>query len=287
MLSKLKSVLGRSLWLAEENHVVAKDGFAAGGDGKPSILIPGNPDYVAVFDDFLGDTGRDLTLGTDANWRIVDDDTGATSKPVITNLTGGVLRFPGGTPTPVQVKRAVKGGLCWKGNQGSIPTDGKGGLRLGARVKIDDIKDTGFGRGTYWVGFTDTLANELPVGDTGGVLISIATNAFGVLWSSAQQGDTGFVAHAVNGGTDATPVPLGVSPAAGVYSTIEMELHHGPSDTGGTATFYIDGVAKGSIPGPVAMNVALSPTVIHWGDTGGTVLDIDWIAVSAPRDTGV
>jgi hypothetical protein len=287
-VTKQVSLHGKRAYLTKDDQVVARNGFVAGGDAKPAIVLPGSPDTVAIFDDFLGDTGRPLRAGTDFNWRVLDGDTGTDtgSNVVIAPGTSGILRITGGDTPVDQVKMGITGALQWKGNQGSIPTDTKNGLRFGCRLKLGEIKDTGNSRAAVWVGFTDTIAAEAPVIDTGGAIVSTASNAVGIGLGSG--GDTGWVAYAVNGDTEATPVVLDTGPTAGVYDTLEIEVHHGVSDTGGTATFYVNGQVAGSIAAPIAMNVALAPQVLLWSDTGGgQQLDVDWINVSAPRDTGL
>lgn len=294
------SLHGKRAYITEHDEFVAYNAIATGGVDRPSVVLPGSPSTVAIFDDFLGDTGRPFRAGTDYHWRVLDGDTGTDtgSNVYMTPATSGILRIKNGD-TPVNGTRmGITGGLQWKGNQGSIPTDSKNGLRFGVRLKggngtdtggYDTYKDTGQSTTNIWVGFTDTIASEIPVIDTGGVIISTATNAVGIGFSSkASGGDTGWVGYAVNGGVDATPVVLDTGITAGVYDTVEVEIHHGPSDTGGTATFWINGQVAGSIAAPVAMNVALAPQVLVWGDSGGgTQVDVDWINVSAPRDTGL
>lgn len=302
-VKKQVSLHGRRAYITKDDQFAGRNGFVAGGVDKPAIVLPGSPDTVAIFDDFLGDTGRPMRAGTDFNWRVLDGDTGTDtgSNVYVKPSTSGVLRIKNGDTPVDQAKMGITGALNWKANQGSIPTDSKNGLRFGARVKISDtsndtgtgeLKDTGNSNVTVWMGFTDTIAAEAPVIDTGGAVVSTATDAVGVAFSSSRAtrgaGDTGWVAYAVDGGTDATPVVLGVSPTVNAYDTIEIEIHHSAGDTGGTATFYVNGEAKGSIDNPVNMSTALAPQILLWGDTGGgQYVDIDWINVSGPRDTGI
>lgn len=299
-ISWLKGIHRRMLGISVHDQIMAKNGYVAGGDNKPAIVLPGNPDTVAIWDDFLGDTGKDFRLNQ-YDWRVLDGDTGTDtgSNVKLQAATSGVLRITNGDTPITQTKMGITGALQWKGNQGSGPNDNKNGLRLGCRLKIGDIsgdtgtaelKDTGNSNVNVWIGFTDTLAAEVPVMDTGGALVSVAANAFGVGFGSRTTGggDTGWVAYAVNGGTDLTPVVLDTGVTPNVYDVIEMELHHGHSDTGGTASFYVNGIPAGSIAAPVAMNVALAPQILVWGDSGGGVqVDVDWVNVSAPRDTGI
>lgn len=280
----LKSLHRRALGISQFDKIIARKGFVSGGEGGPAIVHP-SPNTAAQFDDFIGDTGRTALLAANTDqWRLFNGDTGGTAIAALQPSTNGVLRFDQG-PNPVeQIKFGISGGLNWKGNMGSIPSDNKDPVRVAATVRLED---TGASLVNMWVGFTDTLVAEVPVMDTGGAVVSVASNAVGIGYSNRGEGDTGLVGYAVNGDTDRTPVVLG-SYTEGRYVTLEVAIHHGPSDTGGTATFYVDGVPKGSIASPVAMNVPLAPQVLFWGDTGGSAtIDIDWVNPSGPRDTGL
>lgn len=290
-LTQQKSIHGRKAYITKDNQLVSMNGFASGGLGKPGIVLPGSVDTVAIFDDFIGDTGRPIRGNTDPHWRLVDGDTGTdTGSDVhLTPGTSGILRIKLGDTPKADARMGISSGLNWKGNQGAGPTTGKNGVRFGARFKAHWTNDTGNNSINFWMGFTDTVdATEIPIIDTGGAVVSPAANAFGVGFASKGGGDTGLVAYAVNGNTERTPVPIDTGFAVGLYTTVEMELHHGQSDTGGTATFYVDGIPVGHISAPVAMNVALTPTILVWGDTGGAqYMDVDWVNVSGPRDSGL
>jgi len=296
-----KSLHGIKAFIDPHDILFGRSAVATGGREKPMVVLPGSNDVVAIWDDFIGDTGRSVRGGTDIHWRILDGDTGTDtgSNVFLTPGTNGILRMRNGD-TPINGTRmGITGLLKWKGNQGAIPTDNKTPLRMAARLKMGQVldadtgtsefKDTGQGNVNVWVGFTDTIANEIPVMDSGGVIISTATDAVGIAYGSRNTngGDTGWVGYNVNGGTDGTPVALGVTPTVNSYDVVEIEIHHGASDTGGTASFYVNGQLKGSVASPIAMNVALAPQILMWGDSGGgQQVDIDWINISAPRDTG-
>lgn len=286
-LSKLKSFLGRAtLYVTKDNHVVSKNALGTGGEGSPGVILPGSGETTAIFDDFAGDTGRTALLAANTDtWRLFNGDTGGTAIAALQPSTNGVLRFDQG-PNPVeQIKFGISGSTNWKGNMGSAPTENKNPVRVSARIRHED---TGSSKTNWWVGFTDTVVAEVPVMDTGGAVVSVATNAVGIGYSNRGEGDTGIVGYAVNGDTNRTPVVLDTGYTEGKYVTVEVAISHGVSDTGGTATFYVDGVPKGKIAAPVAMNVALAPQVLFWGDTGGSAtLDIDYVNVSGPRDTGL
>jgi len=278
------SLHGSRAYLTKDDQIGAAGGFVGGGGmpGRASIALPGSPDIVALFDDFVGDTGRSLD-NTDPTWRIFKADTGAVVS--IRNSTGGVLRLATGATPTEQAKLGISAAMQWKGNQGAGPNDGKAPVRLAARVRISD---TGFTKCAMWMGFTDTNVAEAPVIDTGGAIVSVATNAVGIGFSNRGSGDTGLVAYAVNGDTNRTPVVLDTGYTLGKYVDLEVAIHHGPSDTGGTATFYVNGEPKGSISSPLGMAIPLAPQILFWSDTGGmALLDIDWVNVSGPRDTGL
>jgi hypothetical protein len=308
-ITKLKSIFGRSLFLGPKNVTVAKDGFAIGGDHNKygTIVYPG-PNHVALFDDFMGDTGRSANMraNTDSTWAVIEGDTGndTGTNVYITPGTSGICRSIISTtnshtgPSPGREgfgAGIVSRSLSWKANQGSIPTDSKSSLRFATRLRFSGATDTGR-QINIWAGLTDTNVLEAPVYDTGGAVITNATDAVGFWYSGGA--DTGWAAYSVNTGGTAQVVALdntrqAIRSAGGTnnqnqWDVLELEIHHGQGDTGGTATFWVNGVPQGTIDGPVAMNAALTPQIYQWcSDTGGgTILDIDWVNVSAPRDTG-
>lgn len=299
------SLHGGRAYLTKDDQLVGRNGFVAGGIDKPAIVLPGSPDTVAIFDDFLGDTGRSLRAGTDFYWRGFDGDTGNDTGTNIHLVPGtnGIVRLEMSTTNSHSGAAVGPGfgvGFCgaleWKGNQGSGPNDSKNGLRFAARLKASGYTDTGR-QINIWAGFTDVTGLEAPIYDTGGALQANANDAVGFWYSGGA--DTGWSGVSVNGGGTPQQVHLdntrqGIRSAGGTnnsntYDVLELELHHGPSDTGGTVTFYVNGQPKGSLSGPVAMNVALTPQIYQWcSDTGGgTIVDVDWVNVSAPRDTGL
>lgn len=287
-----KSIHGRKLYITPDDQVVAKNSYVTGGDGKPSIVLPGSPDTTVIFDDFHGDLLSD-------EWNIIDGDTGGTASSVVVAGTNGILRLDlGSSPYADTGKgQGINSALSWKGNQGSGPTDTKNGLRFGARLKMSGYNDTGR-RLNVFAGFTDQVTGvESPIHDSGSGIETNASNAVGFFYGSGA--DTGWSAMAVNGNADLAVVSLdttrqalrggaGSTNNSNVYDTLEFVVHHGSGDTGGTATFYVNGISKGSISAPIAMNIALTPVIYAWAqDTGGgQVVDIDWINISAPRDTG-
>jgi hypothetical protein len=286
-ISTLKGIHRRALGISKDDQILANSGFVAGGDGKPAIVMPGNPDYTAIFDDFYTGVGADLNGDTGTagqNFITRKGDTGTTG--LIVAGTNGVFRFtPSQTTTTPTVAGTTFGmvgpALAWKANQG--PGAYSGRLRFGARIKKSVF--TGGEHGVF-VGFTDTTAAEVPVFDTGGTADkAAATDAVGIGWNLG--GDTGWGGYAVDGDTVQEVRLTTVTPTANTYVTLEVEVHRSNSDTGGTATFYVDGVAKGTISDPLNSSTALTPCVYGYDTGGASTLDVDWVAVSALRDTGL
>ena len=296
-ISMLKGLHRRALGISKDNQVMAPDGLVSGGDGQPSIVHP-SPGTTAVFDDFqlaliqAVDTGVPIGAGS---FRQVTGDTGNGSLNI--EGTNGVFRLyntPSATAALAPASgKGIAGALAWKGNQG--PGSQSGRLRLSARVKVapDDggsaISRT-LNRLHAFVGFTDISSFEYPAFDTGAGVISAPSDYCGFMLSAG--GDTGWsgvAAASTAGDSGDSAVSLDATrPVVNTYDTLEVEIHRGISDTGGTATFYINGVVKGTIDSPFAPTVALAPCVYAFQqDTGKQALDIDWINVSSVRDTGL
>lgn len=281
-VNKQVSLHGKRAFITKDDQVAARNGFVAGGDDKPSIVFP-SPDTVAQFDDFLGDVVAD-------QWNVVEGDTGAGSASAIQAGTNGIFRLysTAGVATPASGEgQAINSGaLNWKANQG--PGSASGRLRFAARLKLESVNRSSK-RIHVFAGFTDNTSYEFPAYDTGAGVISAAADYCGFLFSPG--GDTGWsgVAGKSTAGDSGDQVDhLTNSITANKYDTLEVELARGTSDTGGSATFFVNGVPKGRINSPVASNVALTPVIAAFQqDTGGEYVDIDWMNVSAPRDTGI
>lgn len=285
-VTKQVSLHGKRAYITPDDQLVGRNGFVAGGDGKPAIVFP-SPDTVAIFDDFFTSIGADLVGDTGiAGQHFITrkGDTGTTG--LITAGANGLFRFtPSQTATTPGVAGTTYGfvgpQLSWKANQG--PGAYSGRLRFGARIKKSVF--TGGEHGVF-VGFTDTTAAEMPVYDTGGSADgAAATNAVGIGWNLGA--DTGWVGRAVDGDVLQSVQLTTVVPTANTYVTLEVEVSRGVNDTGGTATFYIDGIPRGKIDNPLNMTTALTPCVYGYDTGGASLLDVDWVNVSAPRDTGL
>jgi len=275
--------------------LVGKRGIATGGDGKPAIVLP-SADVAAIFDDFLAsrtlptdvlDTGVNLGAGT--YFKLLQGDTGL-SGTVVAGKAAGVYRIVStatvGTSSVNGSGGAVIGEqLAWKANSGG---GGQiGGLRFAARIAANSWL-SGTGMSGLFVGFTDVLTAEVPAHDTGGGLVTSAANCVGFMWGS--DGDTGWRGVAAKGQAgdsgDQEVTLTTVGETAANFQVLEIVVQRGPSDTGGVATFYIDGVAKGSLVSPIATSANLVPCLYAYDTGGTTTMDIDWINVSMPRDSG-
>jgi hypothetical protein len=266
----LKGVHRRHLGIGNDGQVIAPQGLETGGDGYPTIVYPA-PNSVAMFDDFTGKTVTDT-------WTTVVVDTGQTITPRATvnaAFTNGVLGLKSSATTtdqtPIGGAQSVASVLNWKANQG--------GLRFSTRLKIATLAGN-----TVYAGFTDTGGNEMPAYDTGGGILTPASDYFGFI-CSGEGGATQQAWRAVAGkATVDQSATTGVTPVANTYTTLECEV----TQDGNTATFWIDGRPVASIP-----SAAVTPTVglaagIYRANTDAAenFVDVDWINISAHRDTG-
>lgn len=293
MTVKQKSIHGRQAYITDDNVLVGKGGIGAGEDGV-HIDMPGNPDKAVIWEDFLGDPLKGIGVGDTAGVPTVSDTgsaglffirkTGGTG--ITTGLaaaTNGVYRFTtttAGTKTVAGGSKIISPQLAWKVNQGAGA--GAGRLRMSARVKKSTY--TGGEHGIF-VGFTDVVNSEMPFHDTGGTADKVtASNGFGIMWNVS--GDTGWVGVAVDGDTYQEDVLDATAPTDNVWVKLQMEATRGASDTGGRVSFFVDGKLLGEINNPCNVSTALAPCIAIY-DTGGAAnVDVDYIGVSAPRDTG-
>ena len=285
-VKKQVSLHGNRAFITQRDTLVGRGAIATGGEDKATIILPGGVETVAQFDDFLGDVLAD-------EWNYVEPDTGHTG--AINAQTNGVFRInlsATATATPAAGALINSGALQWKAKQGKGGKNGN--LRLSARVKLPKVVAHGVdtGIGSVFIGFTDITTFEFPIYDTGNSTgpISPAADAVGFLWGS--RADTGWTAVAVKstaGDSGDQQALTGVTPTQNVWQTLEIDIHSGISDTGGSATFYINGVPKARINSPVASATALTPVVAICqlqANANTSLVDIDYLNISAPRDTG-
>jgi len=267
-------IAGRRAFVGNRDEIVAGGGFVAGQEDGPQVNLPGNPDAAVMFEDFIGvnpvmsalagDTGHGsgLVAGTGGIYQLFTTQSGDTG---LKHPAAGV---------------AIAAALQWKGNQGKIE---EGPLRFAARLKVQEISRDN-NRVHVFAGFTDVATYEFPAYDTGGGLIGTADDFMGFLFSPG--GDTGLSAVAGNGGTDQT-IHLDTGIADNEYVVLEMEYRRGGASDSGEVQFFVDGVHKGSLSAPISDTVGLAPAIYAFQqDTGHRQVDIDWVNVSAPRDTG-
>ena len=271
----LKGVHRRSLGIGYNEQVMARGGFEAGGEGKPTIVFP-SADTVAIFDDFLGDlVGDEWIAGSSDTGQATNTGVLATSAVSATNGIYRMTSSASSTQTPAGGAQSINGPPNWKANQGR--------LRFGARVKIADLA-----KNNVFVGLTDTGGAEMAVYDTGGGIITPAADYVGFLkgGGAAAAGDSlTWRAVAGKAGTDQSAT-TGVTPTANVYDTLEIEL---PGSDGGVARFFINGKSVAGFN-----TAAVTPTVAMAGgvwrantEAAADAVDVDWINISAARDTGL
>lgn len=300
--TKQVSLHGRKAYLTRNGRLNVVTGFASGDEDGPSMFYPA-PSTVALLDDFISSqqgTGVADTGQAGIHFLAKCTDTGV--KSAIADVPNGVLRITSSatitTPTPAGSSKSIVGKqLIWKAAQGK---ELDYGLRMSARVRASGFptKTSGDWTGLF-VGFTDTTAHEVPVYDTGGVVAdtSPASDCVGFLWGTG--GDTGFRGYSANSGLAGGAADSGDQqvtlttdlPTANKWYDFEMQIRRDPNSatapsTDYTCEFWIDGKYKGAIRNPVNQTVQLTP-IVSFYDTGGAyVCDVDYINVSAPRDTG-
>jgi hypothetical protein len=286
-MNLLKSLNRRLLGLTHNGQALAREGFVSGGEGRAVIVHPA-PDTVAVFDDFQ--EGTDTGSGTDAlskfrvgPWIKGFSDTGQTVPATgvvgtsVSGLTNGVYRMTSSassTQTPVGGAQSINSPPRWKANMGR--------LRFGARVKIADLA-----KNNVFVGFTDTGGAEIPVYDTGAsaILTPAADYAGFLKGGGAGATATGLTWRLVAGkaGTDQVAT-TSITPSTNVYDTLEVEV----SSDGGAVTGYINGKPVAKITSDaVTATTALAAGVWRANtEAAADAVDVDWMNVSAARDTG-
>jgi hypothetical protein len=271
------SLHGHRAFVTPDDMLVGRTAIAAGGRDKPLIVLPGAPDTVALFDDFLGDA-----LGSE--WIVGTSDTGqatpasgvlATSAVSATN---GVFRMTSSATsvqTPDGGAQSLNTAPNWKANQGR--------LRFACRLKTATLAGN-----TLFIGLTDTGGTEMPAYDTGGGVITPAADYVGFIYSG-EGGATQQAYRCVAGKAGADQVgtpPSSITPTANVYDVFEIEL---PGVDGGAANFYVNGKSYAQIPtNAITPTVALAAGVWRANTDGAAnAVDIDYLNVSAGRDTGL
>lgn len=287
--NKQVSIHGKRAYLTEK-RLVSEAGFVAGGENSEGtniggdVVLPGSPRHVAIFDDFIGDTGTQGNGG----WRFVKGDTGTVSVGGMITGTNGVYRISS-EPTPLNAPTeifAISHHLMrqWKAHQG--PGGVYGDFGFACRIKADQWNKT-TKRMHIFVGLNDTGGAEAPIYDTGAGIQTPAGDFVGFAFMPG--GDTGWTLVAAQNGTDQiVATGSATTPTDNVYEQLAFVVRRGAGDTGGTAYFFRNGKLLGKINNPVTGTVALTPWLGYWyQDTGPRVLDIDYVNVYALRDTGL
>src|SRR3990167_7937213 len=110
-ITKQVPLHGRRAYISPYNDLVSRGAVATGGEDKPTMIMPGSHDMVAIWDDFLGDLIGD-------EWAYVEGDTGYAN--AIQTGTGGVTRITGSETNGVSPAEcaAITQGLMlqWKAN---------------------------------------------------------------------------------------------------------------------------------------------------------------------------
>jgi hypothetical protein len=244
-------------------------GLTAAGDlvNRKRFVSHAPGKVVRLFDDFLGDVIAD-------QWAVVEGTDSTTSDAAVVSGIGGTLVLTTGDSATVTYAgngiQVTQGAFYnWKA--------ANGGLRLEARIKIDDISTAAF-----FVGFTDLGTFEAPIESAGSAntLTSNASDAVGFMFDTRMTDDNIWLVG-VKGNTDATHQDSGIAPVADTYITLALEV-----DTAENAIFYINGNRVGTVmASAVTETVALTPTIAATSlvDTESRVVTVDYIDVEMHR----
>jgi len=263
----LKSIMGRKLGLDHGNVLLSQKGFVSGDNGK-QIALP-SPTRVALFDDFIGDR-----VSTSV-WQFVEGTDSATSSAaILTGGIGGVLRLTtgdAGTGLAADTEQMTANQLMWQASNG--------GLSLQARLKLSQITEC-----YVFVGFTDTVAASLeaPIMSAGSAdtFTTNASDAVGFMFDTRMTTDNIWLTG-VKADVDATHQNSGVAPVAAQYLTLRVDV-----DSSGNATFYINGVQRGTtLANAITAATDLTPvvTVSKTATASSMTLDLDYLHITMDR----
>lgn len=267
----LTSLHGRKLGLDNDGRLIAPVGVRIGEHGNQFSLT--SPNRCALFDDFLGDVVAD-------EWNQVDGtDTDATGG-VVAGAVNGVYRLTTGDNDANNVHLTdltlLNSYLNWQ------VRDGKP-LEFQARVKISRIT-----KAYLFVGFTDSVASEVPINGTNGAdtIVTTATDAVGFMFDTGMT-TAGLRLVGVANDTDASIQNLGssYSPVADTYVDYRIELEY-VSASAAKASFFINGLQVGTVmTGALTPGIGLTPVVgaSALDDASAFTCDIDYIYVSQKR----
>jgi hypothetical protein len=139
-------------------------------------------------------------------------------------------------------------------------------IRVGIRIKASAVTSMAFS-----CGLTDdgTTFEETVAVNSGGSQSNAATDAVAFYFQTGVS-VANWQGLGVKAGASATKVDAGVVPHAGIYQLLEIAI-----DTGGKATFYIDGAHVGTMTDAVSPTALLVPFV-NAKALGTTFRNIDY-----------
>lgn len=224
----------------------------------------GTIQFVTFKDDFLGDVISDQWNATQGS-----DGQGAIAA-IVAGAHGGIVRLTSGDAgTGTAADGSVLAhALNW------IPANG--GLFMEALIRCN----TSVANICLNVGFTDTIALEMPISLSGTTLTTNATDAAVFVFDTAATTDV-FNVQGVKNNTDTalTAATGALAPVADTLVRLGVAI-----DTSGTATFYHNGVMVGQVANAVTASVALTPVIAYETRTTTVkVVDVDYVRVGALR----
>lgn len=225
----------------------------------------GHAKFVTFFEDFLGDLIPDRFSGAKGS------DAQAVLPTVVVGGENGIIRLTtgdAGTGTAADASSLTMG-TNW------VPNNG--GLYIETSLKINSA----ITNVCLNFGFTDTVSTstlEMPFTISGTTITSAAADAVCFVYDTAQTNDF-FHLQGVKADTDTAINNSGVAPVADTFITLAIAV-----DSSGSATFYINGVAYGSVANAVTASTNLTPIIAAEArTTTSKVVDIDYLYITSLR----
>lgn len=236
--------------------------FSLAKTGHPTFAYP--LDKPTLFDDFFGDVLADEWSGASGT------DTAGIAPAINAQVNGAVRLTSGdaGSGNDAADATVLTSSLIWKANQG--------GLVFEAGIILPSIAAV-----CVCAGFTDVLATttvEVPfeIGASQAIT-SNATDSVCWVFDTGATADV-FYGAGVKNNTDAALV-TGIAPVASTLTKLRIEL-----DSSGNATFFQDGIKRGSAAAAVTATVALTPVVaVMTRTTAVKHCDVDYVFVQQDR----
>jgi hypothetical protein len=217
-----------------------------------------------MFDDFLGDVLAD-------QWGVRKGSDGACADFAIAAAANGTIAATTGAGAGASMAAngvQLEQSLNWKPSQGNLVFE--------ARVKLDAVTTV-----ALFAGLTDQVAAlEMPA--TLGGSDALTTNfsdGVGFLFDTAADTDDIWLVG-VKADTDATKQDSGLAFAADSWRVLRIEL-----DSAGNASFFIDGVQRGTaMANATTASVALTPVIAGFSRAAASrVVTVDYVLVQADR----